>query len=123
MAPRMSNPATTVPGALDALLALARCTENDNLPKTTRDIVHLRVSQINGCSYCVDMHAKDLKKAGESDERVFGVGAWRDSPFFSDAERAALGLAEAVTRLSDNPDPVPDDVWNEAAKHYDEPAL
>ena len=69
------------------------------------------------------MHARDLKKAGETDERLFAVAAWREAPYFTDAERAALALAEAVTRLSDRPDPVPDDVWDEAARHYDEPAL
>ena len=85
--------------------------------------MHLRASQINGCSVCVDMHARDLRKAGESDERIFAVAAWRETPYYTDAERAALALAEAMTRLSDRPDPVPDDVWDEAARHYDEPAL
>jgi AhpD family alkylhydroperoxidase len=83
----------------------------------------LRASQINGCGVCVDMHARELKKAGVTDERIFAVGAWRDTPYFSDAERAALALAEAATRLSDKADPVPDDIWNEATRHYDEPAL
>ena len=86
-------------------------------------LVHLRASQINGCSVCVDMHARDLRKAGESDERIFAVAAWRETPYYTDAERAALALAEAMTRLSDRPDPVPDDVWDEAARHYDERAL
>ena len=89
----------------------------------TRDLVHLRASQINGCSVCVDMHARELKKAGETDERLFAVAAWRDTPYFTDAERAALALTEAVTRLSDRPDPVPDEIWDEAARHYDETAL
>ncbi len=85
--------------------------------------MHLRASQINGCSVCVDMHARELKKAGETDERLFAVAAWRDAPYFTDAERAALALTEAVTRLSDRADPVPDEIWDEAARHYDEPAL
>ena len=89
----------------------------------TRELVHLRASQINGCSVCVDMHARELKKAGETDERLFAVAAWRDAPYFTDAERAALALTEAVTRLGDRADPVPDDVWDEAARHYDEQAL
>ena len=89
----------------------------------TLELVHLRASQINGCSVCVDMHARELKKAGETDERLFAVAAWRDAPYFTDAERAALALTEAVTRLSDRPDPVPDEIWDEAARHYDEPAL
>ena len=84
---------------------------------------HLRASQINGCSVCVDMHPRMLKKAGETDERLFAVAAWRDAPYFSDAERAALALTEAVTRLSDRADPVPDEIWDEAARHYDEKAL
>ena len=123
MQPRMSNPALTVPGALQALLALSSAASKAGVPSRTLDLVHLRASQINGCSVCVDMHARDLKKAGESDERVFGVAAWRETPYFTDAERAALALTESVTRLSDRADPVPDEIWNEAASHYDEPAL
>src|ERR671913_549693 len=69
------------------------------------------------------MHAAALRKSGQSDERIFSVAAWRDTPYFTDAERAALALAESMTRLADATDPVPDDVWNEAAKHYDEKAL
>ena len=88
----------------------------------TLDLVHLRASQINGCSVCVDMHAPRMRKAGETDERLFAVAAWRDAPYFTDAERAALALTEAVTRLADRADPVPDDVWAEAARHYDERA-
>jgi AhpD family alkylhydroperoxidase len=89
----------------------------------TLDLVHLRASQINGCAVCVDMHARDMRKAGESEEKVNAVAAWEDSPYFSDAERAALRLAEAVTRLGDRTDPVPDEVWDEAAKQYDEKEL
>jgi AhpD family alkylhydroperoxidase len=85
--------------------------------------MQLRSSQINGCSLCVDLHARQMRKAGESDERLFAVAAWRDAPYFTDAERAALALSEAITRLSDRSDPVPDDVWNEAARHFDEKAL
>jgi AhpD family alkylhydroperoxidase len=120
---RMGNPATSVPGALAALIALSKSADQAGLPSGLRDLVHLRVSQINGCSVCVDMHARDLRKAGESDERLFTVAAWRDAPYFTDAERAALALAEAATRISDRPDPVPDDVWAEAVKHFDEPVL
>jgi alkylhydroperoxidase family enzyme len=69
------------------------------------------------------MHSRDLKKAGETDERLFAVAAWREAPYFTDAERAALALTEAATRLSDRADPVPDEIWDEAARHYDEPAL
>src|SRR2546430_1607098 len=92
-------------------------------PPTTHKLVHLRASQINGCSFCVDMHSRELRDAGEPDERIWGVAGWRESPYFDDAERAALALAEAGTRLSDREDPVPDEVWKEAARHYDEAEL
>ena len=93
------------------------------MPETTLGLVHLRASQINGCSPCVDVRARGGKAAGETDERFFSVAAWRETPYFTDAERAALALAEAVTRLADRSDPVPDDVWDDAANHYDEPGL
>jgi len=123
MEARMSNPAMIVPDAMEALQGLARCDRRAGVPRRTLDLVDLRVSQINGCSLCVDMHARDLRRAGETDERLFAVAAWREAPYFTDAERAALSLAEAATRLSDSADPVPDDVWDEAARHYDETAL
>ena len=123
MEARMKNPAMVVPDALQHLLDLANATRKVGVPPTTADLVHLRVAQINGCSYCVDMHARDLKKAGETDERLFAVAAWREAPYFSEAERAALALAEAATRLSDRSDPVSDEVWEQAARHYDEPTL
>src|SRR5579863_721229 len=123
MQSRMTNPAMLIPETMQALLALAKSTERGNVPKRTLDLVHLRASQINGCSVCVDMHSRDLKKAGETDDRLFAVAAWRDAPYFSDAERAALALTEAVTRLSDRPDSVPDPIWEDAARHYDERAL
>jgi AhpD family alkylhydroperoxidase len=120
---RMSNPLRLVPGALPALLALDKATHQADVPDVTRKLVHLRASQINGCGVCVDGHARELKHAGEPDERIFAVAAWRETPYFSDAERAALALTEAVTRISDRSDPVPDAVWDEAARHYDETAL
>jgi AhpD family alkylhydroperoxidase len=123
MSARIGNPAITTPGTLDALLAVSKSAENEGLPETTRHLVHLRASQVNGCSVCVDLHWRELRKAGETDERILSVSAWRDAPWFSDAERAALALTEAVTRLSDRADPVPDEVWGEAAAQYDESAL
>ena len=87
------------------------------------ELVHLRASQINGCGVCVDMHTRTLKRGGESDERLFAVSAWRDTPYFTDAERAALALTEAATRLSDRPDPVSDEIWKEAARHFNEKEL
>ena len=123
MQARMKNPAMIVPGAMEALQALAKASEKGGLPARTIGLVHLRASQINGCSVCVDMHTRLLKYADETDERLFAVAAWRDAPYFTDAERAALALTEAATRLSDREDPVPEDVWEEAARHYDEKAL
>jgi AhpD family alkylhydroperoxidase len=123
MQARMSNIAKIVPDALQALHALGKSAEKGGVPSRTIGLVHLRASQINGCSVCVDMHPRYLSKAGETDQRLFAVVAWRDAPYFTDAERAALALTEAVTRLSDRTDPVPDEIWNEAARHYDEPAL
>ena len=93
------------------------------MPAATLGLVHLRASQINGCSFCVNSGSKHAKEAGETDERLWAVAAWRESPYFDDAERAALALTESVTRLSDRADPVPDAIWDEAARHYDERQL
>ncbi|WP_438021618.1 carboxymuconolactone decarboxylase family protein [Sorangium sp. So ce315] len=123
MKARMKNPAMLIPGILQPIQALIGAVKKCGVPARTLVLVHLRASQINGCGFCVDMGARELKKAGETDERLFAVAAWREAPYFTDAERAALALAEAATRLSDRADPVPDDVWEEAARHYDEPAL
>ena len=123
MQARMKNPAMILPGAMQALHALGAAAEKGDVPPRTLGLVQLRASQINGCSLCVDMHPRMLKRAGETDERLFALAAWRDAPYFSDAERAALALTEAVTRISDRPDPVPDEVWKEAARHYNERAL
>jgi AhpD family alkylhydroperoxidase len=119
----MRNIATINPEAVKALQALGASAEKGGVPAKTLGLVHLGASQINGCSVCVDMHPRMLKKAGEPDERLFAAAAWRDAPYFSDAERAALALTEAVTRLSDRADPVADEIWDEAARHYDEKAV
>jgi AhpD family alkylhydroperoxidase len=123
MQPRMKNPAMILPEAVKPIQALYAATQKGGVPSRTLELVHLRVSQINGCSFCVDGGARMAKKGGETDDRLFAVAAWRDAPYFTDAERAALALAEAVTRLNDRPDPVPDEIWDEAARHYDERAL
>ena len=123
MQARMNHPVMILPETMKALHALNVATDEGGIPASTRELIHLRASQINGCSVCVEMHARDLKRMGETDDRVFAVGAWRDAPYFSDAERAALALTEAVTRLSDRDDPVPDAVWEQAAGQYDEQAL
>ena len=123
MEARMKNPVFIVPDAMKALHALHASAQTGGVAAKTLGLVELRASQINGCSVCVDMHSRELRKAGESDERLFALAAWREAPYFSDAERAALELTESVTRLADRPDPVPDGIWQEAARHYDEPAL
>ena len=120
MEPRIDNPGLTTPGAMSALQATlgrdaagGRCAGDPPARGAAR-------SQINGCSVCVDMHLRELKAEGESEARILTVAAWRETPYFTDAERAALALTEAATRLADRPDPVPDEVWQEAAHHYDE---
>lgn len=123
MQARIQNPALSVPGALEALQNLGASATTAGIPESTLCMVHLRASQINGCSICVDIHSRELEQAGESSERIHTVAAWRETPYFSDAERAALALTEAATRLADRPDPVPDEVWDEAARHYSEPEL
>jgi AhpD family alkylhydroperoxidase len=122
MTARMTNPVFVLDGAMDAMQALSKSVSRARMPINS-EFVHLRASQINGCSVCVDMHSKALRKAGESEERVFAVSAWREAPFFSDAERAALALTEALTRLADKEEPVPDAIWDAAAEHFDEPQL
>jgi AhpD family alkylhydroperoxidase len=123
MEPRMNHPAMVVSGAMDALQALSTTAARTGVPFATRKMVELRASQINDCSFCVDMHTRELRKAGESEERIATVAAWREAPWFSGAERAALALTEAVTRLADRPGSVTDEIWQAAADHYDEAQL
>ncbi|MFB2603996.1 carboxymuconolactone decarboxylase family protein [Rhizobium phaseoli] len=119
MQERMGNPALVLPAAMQALTALGKVPAEAGLSPKLLELVNLRASQINGCSVCIDGHPRIAKKLGETDERLFAVSAWRDTPYFSDAERAALALTEAVTRTSDRADPVPDEIWDEATRHYD----
>ncbi len=121
--PRMKSPGEVIPDALAPIQALLAAVHASGVSPTTFALAHLRISQINGCGQCIDGGAKHAKQAGETDERLFAVAAWREAPYFTEAERAALELAECVTRLNDRPDPVPDAVWNEAARHYNEKAL
>jgi AhpD family alkylhydroperoxidase len=123
MQARMPNPAIVLPDAMAPIQALIKAAHQGGVPQSTMELVHLRASQVNGCSACVAGGALTAKKAGETDERLFAVAAWREAPYFTDAERAALALAEAATRLSDRVDAVPDEIWDEAARHYDEPQL
>jgi len=119
----MKNPAMLIPDVMQPLMAFVAAVRKSAVKQRTLDLVHLRASQINGCSVCVDMGSRELKNAGESDDCLFAVAAWREAPYFTEAERAALALAEAVTRLSDRSDPVPEEIWNEATLHYDEKSL
>jgi alkylhydroperoxidase family enzyme len=120
MQARMKNPAVLVPEALEPLVALGKILTSSPVPAKTLTLVHLRVSQINGCAACVDL---GLGKQEDTPRRLAHVAVWQESPFFTDAERAALALAESMTRLADQTERVPDAVWNEAARHYDERAL
>ncbi|MBT2444550.1 carboxymuconolactone decarboxylase family protein [Streptomyces sp. ISL-36] len=119
----MTNPAYVFPEAVPAIQELIKATRQGGVPESTLELVHLRASQINGCGFCVDYGAKSARKNGVSDEKLFAVAAWREAPYFSDEERAALALTEAATRLADTSDAVPDEVWDAAADHYDEKQL
>lgn len=120
MQPRMDNPAKVLPAAMRAIQDLKNAIDGGGVRQATLDLVHLRASQINGCAPCVHAGTINAARNGESDERMFAVAAWREAPYFTDAERAALALAEHVTLLNDRADPVPDEVWYEATRHYNE---
>ncbi|WP_406066987.1 carboxymuconolactone decarboxylase family protein [Micromonospora sp. NBC_01638] len=121
--PRIQNPANLLPDAVKAINLLYKAAHSAGVPDSTLELVHLRASQINGCSACVDAGARSARKAGETEERLFAVAVWRETPYFTEAERAALALAEAATRLADRADAVPDDIWAEAARHFGEKEL
>jgi AhpD family alkylhydroperoxidase len=120
----MTNPARVLPDATKGIQNLINAVYQGGASQQTLELVHLRASQINGCSACVHGGVASAKKAGESDERLHAVAAWHEAPFFTDAERAALALTEAATRLADHTgQAVPDAVWDEAADHFDEQQL
>ncbi|XVV14184.1 carboxymuconolactone decarboxylase family protein [Actinoplanes sp. CA-131856] len=123
MQARLENPAELLPDAVKAINLLYKAAHSAGVPGSTLELVHLRASQINGCGPCVDSGARAARKNGETDERLFAIAVWRETPYFTDAERAALALAEAATRLADRADAVPDDIWDEAAKHFDDSGL
>lgn len=127
MQPRIQNPAQAAPGAMEALMSLSKVAKQAaakaGVPESTLDLVETRASQINGCAVCLDMHSRAAKKHGITDPQLHTLAAWRDSPYFDETQRAALELTEAGTRLADRPDAVPDEVWDVAAKHFDEAAL
>jgi AhpD family alkylhydroperoxidase len=120
---RMKNPAMVLPDAMAPIQALMAAAHTGGVDPAILELVHLRVSQVNGCSACVHSGVRSARKAGETEDRLATVAAWREAPYFSDAERAALTLAEAATRLADRPDPVPDETWQAAAAYFDESGL
>jgi AhpD family alkylhydroperoxidase len=123
MEARLPNPATLLPDVNPAIQQLIKATHTGGAPETVLELVHLRASQINGCSFCLDWGWRSGRQSGIADEKLFAVAAWREMPYFDDAERAALNLAEHVTRLADSSDPVPDHVWNAAAEHFTDEQL
>ncbi|GIF26422.1 AhpD family alkylhydroperoxidase [Actinoplanes tereljensis] len=123
MQARIENPAYLLPESVKAINLLYKEAHSAGVEPATLELVHLRASQINGCSPCVDSGARNARKNGETEERLYAVAVWRETPYFTEAERAALALAEAATRLADRPDPVPDDIWAAAAAHYNEKQL
>lgn len=123
MNPSIDNPLLRVPGAMEALQALAEAPQRCEVAQSTLNLADPPASQINGCSVCLDMHTRELKAAGEPDKRIFTPAAGRETPYITHAERAALALSEAVTPLADSTDPVPEAIWEEAARRYDEREL
>lgn len=110
-------------GATTGLTTIETHLREGPLAPAMLELVKLRASQINGCSFCVDLHTRALQQIGEAEQRIHLVSAWRETTLFDDAERAALALTEAATRLSNHEDPVPDEIWNQAAEHYDKQTL
>jgi len=115
MGPRL-NPYKIAPNGYQALSALQKYVDGSGLEKPLLELVRLRASQINGCAYCIDMHTKDARAAGESEQRLYLLSAWRESPFYSERERAALEWTEAVTLVSESH--VPDDVYERARTQF-----
>jgi AhpD family alkylhydroperoxidase len=110
------------PGAINAMLGLeGYIRKASRLEPSLLDLVRMRASQINGCAYCLDMHSKDARAAGESEQRLYALDAWRETPFFTDRERAALAWTEAVTKVSEGH--VPDSVYEEVRKRFSEEEL
>ena len=108
------------PAGYNAILGLEKFIESTPLTRTHKDLIKIRASQINGCAFCINMHTKDARKAGETEQRIYALNAWRDTPFFSEDERAILALTEEVTLISNH---VKDETYNEAAKVLDEKYL
>ncbi|GAA1673819.1 carboxymuconolactone decarboxylase family protein [Kribbella yunnanensis] len=123
MTARLTNPTALLPDAMKGIQNIFKAVHQGGAPGAVLELVHLRASQINGCSACVYGGIKSALKNGETDERLHQVVAWRESDLFTDAERAALALAEEATRIADRPDPVSDATWAAVSEHYDETQL
>ncbi len=123
MQSRMKSPALVLPTVMEALQALSKATRAAGLDRKLAELVNLRASQINACAVCLDMHSRALIALGETTERIACVAAWREAPYYTDGERAALALTEALTRVADRGDAVPDEIWHDAARHYKEEVL
>ena len=122
-AARITQPAMAIPEAMAALQSVGAAIAATGISKTTVGLVNMRASQINGCAVCLEGHIREARAHGENEDRLVLLSAWRETPNFTDAERSALALTEAVTRLADSSDPVPDSIWVDAARHYDENEL
>ena len=123
MQARMTNPAEILPDATKGIQNIYKAIGQSGTDGKILELVHLRASQINGCGACVDMGGRAATKSGETPERLWSLVAWREAPYYTDAERAALALTEAATRMADHPESVTDAIWDEAADHYDEQGL
>lgn len=120
---RMPNPATVMPDVVTGVQQIFKAMHRGGAPAATLELVHLRVSQINGCSACVHGGVASARKAGETVDRLMMVATWRESDLFTPAERAALAVAEAATRLADTPGAVTDEMWSELVEHHDDKAV
>lgn len=120
MEPRINYPKVS-PGIIEAMLGLSKYLSKSGLEESLLDLIHLRASQINGCAFCIDMHWKDLRAAGETEQRLYGLDAWEESPYYSERERAALAWTEAVTNIRDGH--VPDRVYEQVRKVFAEKEL
>jgi len=121
--PRISNPAMLMPDALEGIQKMLVAVQKGGVSARTLALTHMRASQINGCSSCIEGAIKHERRSGELDDRLLAVAAWRESSRFTQPERAALALTEAMTRLADREDAVPDEIWHAATEHYREPAM
>ena len=120
---RITQPAMAIPDAMAALQSVGAAIAATGISPITVGLINMRASQINGCAVCLEGHIREARAHGENEDRLVLLSAWRETPNFTDAERSVLALTEAVTRLADSSDPVPDAVWDDVARHHDETEL